>query len=203
MIDVDNELLCSIPTDNEIKSVVFSFGSLKAPGPDGMPAIFCKTYWNLLLVRWLPWLRLFFLVDCLLLSKMNHTFITLIPKCPNPTTIHQYHPISLCNISYKIISKILANRLKSFLPDLITPWQTASIPGRNIQENSILAHEIFHSMHQKHRLCGVRCLKLDMEKEFDKVEWPFILAIFKHFGFSNKWINLINQCISTPTFLSL
>ena len=131
---------------------------------------------------------------------MNHTFITLIPKCPNPTTIHQYHPISLCNISYKIISKILANRLKSFLPDLITPWQTASIPGRNIQENSILAHETFHSMHQKHRLCGVRCLKLDMEKAFDKVEWPFILAIFKHFGFSNKWINLINQCISTPTF---
>lgn len=142
-----------------------------------------------------------FFVDGLLLTEMNHTFITLIPKCPNPTIVHQYRPISLCNISYKILSKILANRLKSFLPDLITPWKVASIPGGNIQDNSILAHEIFHSMHQKRTgSIGFATLNLDMEKAFDKVEWPFVLAIFKHFGFSDKWVNLINQCISTPTF---
>ena len=73
--------------------------------------------------------------------------------------------------------------------------------GRNIQDNSILAHKIFYTMHQK---CtgsvGFAALKLDMEKAFDKVEWPFVLAIFKHFGFSDKWMNLINECISIPTF---
>lgn len=134
-----------------------------------------------------------------MLKEMNHTFITLIPKTPNPCTTKQFCLISLCIISYKTISKILANRLKYLLPNLVSPWQAASVPGRNIY--SIIAHEIFHTMHQKiSGSKGFAALKLDMEKAFDKVKWPFLLSIFKHFGFSDKWIHLINQCISTPTF---
>ena len=142
-----------------------------------------------------------FFASGLILKEMNHTFITLIPKTPNPSTVNNFRPISLCNISYKIISKTLANRLKILLPKLITPWQAASVPSRNIQDNSIIAHEIFHTLHQKHTgTSGMAALNLDLEKAFDKVEWPFLLSIFKHFGFSDKWIQMISQCISTPSF---
>ena len=145
-----------------------------------------------------------FFASGLMLKEMNHTFITLIPKTPNPSTVHNFRPISLCNISYKIISKTLANRLKILLPKLITPWQAAAGPGRNIQDNSIIAHEIFHTLHQKRTgTSGMAALNLDLEKAFDKVEWPFLLSIFKHFGFSDKWIQMISQCISTPSFFIL
>ena len=113
----------------------------------------------------------------------------------------QFRPISLCNLSYKIISKTLANRLKSLLPKLITPWQATSIPGRNIQDNSIIAHKIFHTLHQKRTgSFGLAALNINLEKAFDKVEWSFLLSIFKQFGFSEKWIQMINQCISIPSY---
>ena len=200
VFDVENDSLWSILSDQEIKDVVFSFGSYKAPSPDGMSAIFYKTYWNTICKEVIDSIKAFF-VDGHMLKEMNHTFITLIPKTPNLCMVKQFRPISLCNISYKIISKILANRLKSLLPNLVSPWQAASVPGRNIQDNSIIAYEIFHTMHQKFFGSKVFvALKLDMEKAFDKVDGLSSLSIFKHFGFSNKWIHLINQCISTPTF---
>ena len=72
----------------------------------------------------------------------------------------------------------------------MTPWQASSIPGRNIQDNSIIAHEIFHTFHQKRTgTFGMAPLNHDLEKAFNKVEWPFLLSIFKHFGFS-CWKNI-------------
>ena len=194
----ETESLCAIPSDDEIKSIAFSFASSKSPGPDGMLAIFYKSYWVTVGKEVIAMVQSFF-ASGLILKEMNHTFITLIPKTPNPSSVHQFRPISLCNLSYKIISKTLANRLKILLPKLITPWQAASIHGRNIQDNSIIAHEIFHTLHQK---CtgssGLAALNIDLEKAFDKVEWSFLLFIFKQFGFSEKWIQMIYQCISTP-----
>jgi hypothetical protein len=114
--------------------------------------------------------------------------------------VTQFRPINLTNFSYKIISKILANRLKPLLHKIIYPNQSAFLQGRSIQDNFVLAHELFHTMKQKRGRGGLMALKLDMEKAFDRMEWSFLFRILKSLGFHSKWIRMIEQCISTVSF---
>ena len=110
--------------------------------------------------------------------------------------VNQFQPISLCNIVYKLITKILANRLKLLLPMIISPFQSAFVPNKNIQDNTILAHELLHSFKNKRGRGGFMFLKLDMEKAFDKIKWNFLLAIMEKLGFHGI-------CISSSSFLIL
>lgn len=119
-----------------------------------------------------------------MLKAINHTYQVLIPKISNPKTPADYRPISLCNVSYKIISKILANRLKPLLPDIISPTQTAFVAGRHIHDNIIIAHEILFSMKRKKIKKALVGLKLDMSKAFDRVEWSFFSFHLSAIGFS-------------------
>ena len=84
-----------------------------------------------------------------LLKEINKTFITLIPKLESPKASHHYRLISLCNVSYKIIAKIMANRVKTLLNKIISPLEGAFAPGRLINDNIMLAHEIMHSFKKK------------------------------------------------------
>jgi hypothetical protein len=135
-----------------------------------------------------------------LLKEFNHTNIALIPKIDNPFLVHHFRPISLTNFNYKIISKILSNRFKPILNKIISPTQSAFLKGWSIHDNTILAHEIFHSMKQKKGNRGLMALKLDMEKAFDYMEWEFLLKILKLLGFNSIWIHWIRQCITTSSF---
>jgi hypothetical protein len=124
--------------------------SNKVVGADGMSPIFYKHYWHII---WgggdvIVAMRCFFNRGYML-REVNHTFITLIPKSGKASSINKFRPISLCNVIYKTISKILANRLKLLLHKVVSPWQEAFIPGRMIHENSIIAQEIIHSMDRK------------------------------------------------------
>ncbi|KAM2788853.1 hypothetical protein COP1_009437 [Malus domestica] len=109
--------------------------------------------------------------------NLNATHIVLIPKVPHPESVSQFRPISLCNYSYKVLSKVLANRLKVLLPQIISPSQNAFVAGRHIQDNIGIVHEMFHFLKgrtakQKFEL-GI---KLDMHKGYDRVEWDFLDA---------------------------
>lgn len=104
-----------------------------------------------------------------MLVALNHTFLVLIPKVDIPQTISQFRPISLCNVYYKIIAKLLASRLKNFISHMISEHQSAFVPSRLIQDNSIMAHEIFHSLQTKKGKKDNMALKIDMSKLYDKM----------------------------------
>jgi len=119
------------PTLEEVHAAVFQLGALKAPGPDGFNGLFYQKSWEMLKPDLFQLVQNFFNTGTLD-PLINQTHISLIPKVKNPETIGQFRPISLCNFSYKIISKILANRLKKWLPDIIEPEQSAFVQGRQI-----------------------------------------------------------------------
>jgi hypothetical protein len=102
---------------------------------------------------------------------MNFTYIALIPKIKSPEKFSDFWPISLCNIIYKMVSKVLANRLKVWLPKIISPFQSAFIQGRLISDNIIAAYETLYTMHSKmYGKKGYMATKLDMSKAYDRVE---------------------------------
>jgi hypothetical protein len=106
-----------------------------------------------------------------ILKAINHTYITLIPKVKNPEDVKEFHPISLCNVIYKIISKVLANRLKCILPQIVSESQSAFVLGRLITNNILVTFETLHHMHhQKKRKFGSMAFKLDISKAYDQVE---------------------------------
>ena len=109
-----------------------------------------------------------FLNDGIKLPDLNHINIMLIPKMNNPEKMSKFRPISLCNVIYKVISKVLANRQKQVLPDIISPTQSAFVSCRLITDNVIVAYEALHSMHaRKKSKTGLLALKLDVSKAYD------------------------------------
>jgi hypothetical protein len=107
-------------------------------------------------------------------ENINVTHIALIPKKSDPCNVSDFKPISLCNVTYKIISKVLANWLKRVLPQLISENQSAFIPGKLITDNIMAAYEMLHSMHTRMwSKVGFMGIKLDMSKAYDRVEWIF------------------------------
>ena len=143
---------------------------LKASGPDGMPPIFYQTFWLDIGMVFYD-VVLFCLNSGTFLRSINHTFITLIPKVANPKTVAQFRPISLCNVIYKLLSKVLVNRLKPILNSIISEAQSAFIVDRVITDNILIAFETLHHMKtQCSGKIGFMALKLDMSKAYDRVE---------------------------------
>lgn len=122
--------------------------SIKAPRPYGIPAAFYQHYWSFVQTDIVATVKAFF-HSGYLLKSLNHTFLTLIPKVSSPEEVSQYRSISLCNVAYKIISKVIVYRLKPIMDSLITPFQNAFIQGRLITDNILLAHEIYDYMRKK------------------------------------------------------
>ena len=126
----------------------------------------------------------------------NSTSLALIPKEVNPSSFDRIKPISLCNASYKIFSKLLANRIKPSLGKLISPLQGGFVKGRHILDNAIQVQEAMHSSFRRKEKGML--IKLDMANAFDRVKFSFLYSVLRSFGFSPAFINLIKACIDKP-----
>ena len=182
---------------------MFQLGPHKAPGLDGIPAFFYQEYWSTVKSDVINIVQAFFHSGSLFRS-LNHTFITLIPKVTYPKEVTHFRPISLCNVLYKIISKILVNRLKPLMDKLITPFQNAFIKGRNISDNILIAHEIMYDLRRKRgKKFSFGALKIDMSIAYDKVRWNFLKAVLVVMKFESKWIKWIMECVTSVQFTLL
>ncbi|XP_042952150.1 uncharacterized protein LOC122289238 [Carya illinoinensis] len=128
------------------------------------------------------------------LEGVNDTYIIMIPKIKNPTKVSDYKLISLCNVIYKVVAKVLSNLLKIMLPDIISVNQSAFVPCRAITDNIMVAYETLHSMST--RIQGrpaYIALKLNMSKAYDRVEWDFLSAVMCKMGFDNCTSDELHQ----------
>ncbi|XP_060959435.1 uncharacterized protein LOC133030647 [Cannabis sativa] len=187
------------PSQDEIRKTLFAMGPMKAPGPDGMSVLFFKHYWNVVGKDFCDAVDDFFQTGNLH-KGFNVTNVTLIPKLVNPKLVSQFRPISLCNVIYKVISKIIANRIKPVLPRLICPTQAAFVPGRSIQDNNVLIQEIIHSFKRKKGKEGFFAIKIDLVKAYDKLSWSFVDHVLSSFKAPEKFRMWIRQCITTTSF---
>ena len=187
-------------TAEEVRVALFQMGPTKALGPDGMNALFFQKLWHIV-GEDVVMTILDFLNNGHVLPEINHINIVLIPKVKNLEKMSNFRHISLCNVIYKIMSKVLANRLKRVLPYLVSPTQSAFVPGRLITDNVLVAYETLHTMHaRKKGKKGSLPLKLDVSKAYDRVEWQFLKGIMEKMGFPTLWIERVMSCVTTPTF---
>ncbi|XP_061999558.1 uncharacterized protein LOC133716939 [Rosa rugosa] len=135
-----------------------------------------------------------------LLKHINFTHICLIPKVDSPETMADLRPIALCNVIYKLCSKVIANRLKRLLPQIISPFQSAFIPGRLITDNKLAANELAHFIHNKRSGDEFMALKLDLSKAYDRLEWCFLQKVMGRIGFATSWIQMVMQCVTTVRY---
>ena len=126
----------------------------------------------------------------------------MIPKIEDPNQTHHFRPISLCSTIYnnKTIAKIIVNRLRPLLDRLVSPVQSAFIPGRSIHDNILITSEIMHKFRKVKGKTAWVALKLDMKKAYDRLEWDFIKNCLHQYGFHNRFINLIMECITTVSY---
>ncbi|XP_057249396.1 uncharacterized protein LOC130590838 [Beta vulgaris subsp. vulgaris] len=187
-------------TKVEIFEALQQMHPCKAPGPDGIHALFFQKFWHIVGDELSE-----FVIDILhgsvIPEYVNNTNIVMIPKIKDPTEVAHYRPISLCNVVYKLVSKAMVIRLKNILPELVSENQSAFVPGRQITDNALIAMELFHSMKYRNKCRrGVIAMKLDMSKAYDRVEWGFLQKLLLTMGFDGRWVNLIMNCVSSVNY---
>ncbi|XP_028053421.1 uncharacterized protein LOC114257814 [Camellia sinensis] len=181
-------------SEEEILSAIKSCGGNKALGPDGFNMSFFQKCWHIVKEDVFLFMRDFH-QNAKLVRGLNSSFIALIPKNENPASLNEYRPINLVGSMYKILAKILSNRLKQVLPRIISETQSAFMRGRNILDGILIANEIVDGWN-KARGCGI-VLKLDFHKAYDSVNWEFLFSILFNFGFGPKWMSWMKECVAS------
>jgi len=187
--EADNQMLLRIPLSAEIKDAVFALNGDGAPGLDGFGGHFYQTYWDIV-GRDVEHSVQDFLQGGLLPNNINSNLIVLIPKVPGANSMGDYRPIALANFQFKIITKILADRLAYITSRIISIEQRGFVRDRNISDCVILASEAINSL-DKNQFGGNIALKVDISKAFDTLEWNFLVLVLSNFDFETTFIDWI------------
>lgn len=134
----------------------------------------------------------------------NFTLLCLLPKTVDPTEMSDLRPISLCSVLYKIVSKILVGRLKSFLSDLVSPAQSSFVEERLISDNMLIVQEMIHDIRTNTSFSSVfMAIKSDMSKAYDRVEWSYLKALLIAMSFDSRWVERVMFCVTSLTYAAL
>lgn len=185
-------------TKQDVWEVINAMDNNKSPGPDGFNAKFFKSAWYIIGDDVFEAISEFF-ASGKLLKQINHSLIALIPKCEGADDVSQFRPIACCNTLYKIISKILANRIAHVIDSLIDSSQAAFVKNRSMIENIFLVQELVRKYARKRS--SPRCmLKIDLHKAYDSISWDFLEWMIQSLGFPQQFCNWIMECVSTASF---
>ncbi|GKC42590.1 RNA-directed DNA polymerase, eukaryota, reverse transcriptase zinc-binding domain protein [Tanacetum coccineum] len=176
---------------------MFQINDNKASGPDGFSALFFKKAWSIIGKDVCLALKEFF-VNGRILKQINSTLIALVPKIQTTQKVFDFRPIACCNVLYKCISKIITKRIKGCLDKLVKN-QSAFIPNRHIQDNILLAQELFKGYDRKVGPKRV-ALKVDIQKAYDTVNCQFLEYILNGFGFHERMVDRVMKCVTTTSF---
>lgn len=185
-------------SEADVKEAFFSMPKNKTGGLDGYSAEIFTSTWSVIGPEITEAVLEFFKSGCLL-KQWNAANLVLIPKKPNASTPTDFRPISCLNTTYKVISKMLASRLKAILPLMISKLQSAFLPGRLLAENVLLATDLVNGYNSQ-SLSPRGMLKVDLRKAFDCLRWDFILASLRALDVPENFIMLISECLSTCSF---
>lgn len=130
---------------------------------------------------------------------LAETRIVLITKVDLPTSIKEFQPISMCNVVYKLITKVFVARLRPFLDQLVGPLQSSFVPGRGTTDNAILAQEVVHFLDSSSAKGGSMAFKIDLEKAYNKLSWRFLEDIIREYQFPPVIIKLIMSCVTSSS----
>lgn len=208
MISADEaDSLLSPFLEKEIREAVFQCGSDKAPGPDGFNFRFIKKYWDLFSGDFVDMMR-HFASSGNISRNVATSFITLVPKVKDPSSLGEYRPINLIGVVSKVISKVLANRLKTVMDSVINETQSAFVAGRYILDSPLVISEISSWARRSGK--ELFMFKIDFEKAYDNINWDFLLSVMRQMNFPDLWCSwikgiLVSACSSvlvngSPTF---
>ncbi|GJV46735.1 putative RNA-directed DNA polymerase, eukaryota, reverse transcriptase zinc-binding domain protein, partial [Tanacetum coccineum] len=178
----------------EVKDAVWDCGSDKAPGPDGYTFAFIKRFWDNLKTDILDFVNAFLATRKMPLGS-DSSFITLIPKVSNPINVNDFRPISLIGTHYKIIAKVLANRLSKVVDKLINHEKSTFIKSRQILDGPLILSEAIDWY--KKRKKKMLLFKVDFEKAFDSVSWRYLDYMLCKLGFGLSWRSWIKACLES------
>ncbi|GAA0172221.1 hypothetical protein LIER_26086 [Lithospermum erythrorhizon] len=178
--------LVALVGEEEKKRTILPMGNNKAPGPDGFTVEFYKRGSNVVGKEVVAPVKYFFATG-VMPRTMNATTISIIPKKKYPVTMKDYRPISYCNVLYKCITKIMADRMKEVLPDIISDNQFAFVKRRVIGDNILMTQELVSGYHKEGKVD--RCaIKIDVMKAYDSVRWEYLSMVMKTVGFPDVYV---------------
>eukprot|EP00253_Pinus_taeda_P018718 PITA_18718 len=192
-----NKALMITATLEEIEETVKAMKKGIAPGPDGFTVDFFQAGWHFLGKEILELVEESRMNQKVWLA-LNSTFYALIPKGDNLEDANGFRPIALCNVIYKIITSMMAKRLRPLLDKLISAEQTGFVEGRQILDGLVVTQEVIHSLKAKKQK-GMM-IKLDLSKAYDRLSWNYLAKVLESFGFCRRWIEWIHSLISSPIF---
>ncbi|KAI0496466.1 hypothetical protein KFK09_022783 [Dendrobium nobile] len=199
---MDQKMLDAKFSRKELQVVVNDSKRNVSLGNDGISFAFIKDFWHI--IKDDVWLAISqFLLSGVMDQTWKETLIVLIPKTKCPQEPINYRPISLCMTVYKLIAKMLLNRLERVIQKIISVDQAAFIKGHSLSDHVLLAHEVFNKFRWSKARSGMFPIKLDMEQAYDSMGWQTLRQVLIQFNFPTRFMELILQCVLNPKFCIL